>query len=309
VVGQSQNDTTVEQRAVPVIAPKPVPVKPIVEAPEPIVPGAKPAVPGDKAPDAAPAPLIPEEKPPPAPVTEKDPAAPATDKDPAASTDKKDDAPLTKEEELDLDLFCPADAAAGALVKRSLEARGRDGKGCSSRAGDRRGEDLNRYYDARATKADGYISSRPYSNTDFTSRTNANYRVEREPSPEPFIGDTLGRTRLRDRGYEFDYVSEKYGDFQTHSTFSPGNKQEPVARISYGRNARDREDLAMIAHERFADRDSNRYQLDSKGRARTDERGNYINADGYKDRAVATSQLSHEGAKVSSIQRSIHCQR
>ena len=285
MVGQNHNVTNVEQRAV--VPLKPV-VKPVPDAPEaPIVPGDKtPNAPGDKTPDSEPAPLVPD----------RDPAAPATDKEAAPATDKEN-TPFSKDEQT-LDLWCPAE---GVAAKRSLEARtGRAGSCRRTRARDREGDELRTYYDDRGRRSDRYVENRPsYNEIDYIGRTDRGYRMQREESPEPFLGDYLERTRFNERGYEHNYLDEDAPTtWSTWETHSPGNTREPVSRVSYGRN--DRDEVAMIAHERFADRDSNRYQLDERGRARVDENDDYLPADNWEGRSVPVSQLVHEGARVSS---------
>jgi hypothetical protein len=278
VVDTSHNVTNVE-RAV-VVPVKPVP-KPVHEPVEPIAPGGakNPNVPGgDKAP-SDPAPLVPVDKTPTAPVTDKDGNAAPT------SEDK------------DLDLWCPAE---NIVAKRSLEAR-TGGRGCSSRRTDREGDELREFYSTRSRRGEGYISSRPHSTVDYAPRIRDNYRMEREESPEPFIGDYLDRTGYRrDYGFEHDYSADDGGrDWATYSTHANDNPRQPVARVSYGRSRRNPDHIAVLAHERFAERDSNFYTLDAQGRPRTNDDGDYILRDDRDSRSAPVSEIVGRGARVS----------
>jgi hypothetical protein len=284
------NVTELDRRVVP-LTPKPAPKPVPVTHPEPVTPGgggknpADPIAPGDKNPTTPGGDRSPEE-----PVRlgtgDKDPAAPTGDKDGNAQADKDAD---------DMDLWCEAGNIA---VKRALEARA-PGDRCSGRPRERTTDERRAYYSERATKGEDTIRGRPRDSADYERRRNTYYRPTREESPEPFIGETLERTDYNRRyGFRHDYTDEVAGagSWQTHSTFSNGNDLQPVTRVSYGRSETTPDHIAMIAHERFASRDSNRYQIDERGNTLTDRDGNYLPADGYQRNSVPASHLVHRSA-------------
>jgi hypothetical protein len=70
-------------------------------------------------------------------------------------------------------------------------------------------------------------------------------------------------------------------------------------QMSYSRGRTDPEHVAYVAHNVFAQRDSNRYRINREtGDNEFDADGYYPEADGGQDRSVPISQLVHEGSKV-----------
>ena len=301
---QSSNTTLVE-RAVVVPPPKPVAPKPITGPEAPIVPGGDrtPGAPGDNTP-TEPVPLVPGDKTPgtpgdktptePAPLVpgDKTPTTPAGDKvveDPPTAGNK------------DIDLWCPSDALAD-LAKRSLEKR--TGRSCGRNRHpadmrDRAVRDAD--YDRRGARARAMASNRPYDDIDYPSRINTNYRMERTEDPD--LGDTSWEQVAPQSGYGF---STRASDWNTMDTFTTG-VEDPVTRVSYSRQRRPREEdddwTAVVAHDRFSNRDSNRWDMDELGNPQTrrNARGEdeYIPRDGWEERSVPASQLVYEGGRVS----------
>jgi hypothetical protein len=138
------------------------------------------------------------------------------------------------------------------------------------------------------------------SDIDYPSRINTNYRMEREHSPEAFIGSTMERMRYdRDYGFEHNEMSPETSSWQTYTTHANGNDRAPVSRISYGRSSRDPDHIAYLAHQRYAHRDTNRFELDHDGSPLVEANGDYRLARDHDRREVSTAQLVHEGAMVS----------
>ena len=286
----THNVTNVE-RAV-VVPVKPVtPVKPIPDAPEPIVPGGdrSPTTPGDTTPDNEPAPLVPSDKTPNAPGDKPNEPAPLVPGDKTPTTGDRDSS-TASDIDKELDLWCPAESV---VTKRALVARARER--CSRRRTDRSGDELHNYLSERGRRADRLIRNREYSTTDYESRLDNYYEVERSPSPDQSaIRNTFQRT-----GYDREHGFEDTSNFQTYTTYSSGNQDLPVVRASFGRSSRDPEHASYLAHWRYAERDANRYQLGNDGRPRFNDDDTYQLANDHENRAVPASQILGSSARVS----------
>ena len=119
--------------------------------------------------------------------------------------------------------------------------------------------------------------------------------MERQSTPEESIEDFMPRT-----GYSRDHgFSERPGDWETHSTYSgtgDNRGSEPVSQISYARSG---DHAAYVAHQRWAERDSNRWQLNSRGDNIRDADDNFVPAADWQRNTVPVSNLVHEGSRVS----------
>ncbi|CAG8956787.1 hypothetical protein HYFRA_00011176 [Hymenoscyphus fraxineus] len=111
--------------------------------------------------------------------------------------------------------------------------------------------------------------------------------------------------RLRSRRVQYIHdvpFFRKYGfserGWKTYNVYSAENAVLAVAIISVGKATKDgKEYVAIVAHERFARYDANRYVMDGFGFSALDERGERIPQENVRSNAVPVSQLVYVAAK------------
>jgi hypothetical protein len=251
----------------------------------------------------------------PPPPAEKEPAKPAgdkpedgplvpADKEPAKpATDKPDDVSAGKGID-DLDLWCPN---VLGMVKRDLTKRADRSCGRNRDPADVRSREAREAdYGRRGRRARQLITTREYNDIDYRPRIDTNYNQGRARSPDDGASaweDTVPQSRSR--GYDFSTRPE---DWRTYDTFSPG-VSEPMVRASYHRRQRPIEEdddwAVMVAHDRWGNRDSNRWQVDRHGnpmtrRNPTTNEDEYIPADNWRDRSAPVSEMTWTSGTVSS---------
>jgi hypothetical protein len=187
------------------------------------------------------------------------------------------------------------------LTKRADRSCGRNRHPADVRSREAREADYGR----RGRRARQLIDNREYSDIDYLPRINTNYRQGRARSPDDGASaweDTVPQSSSR--GYEFSTRPE---DWSTYDTYSPG-VSEPVVRASYSRRQRPIEEdddwTAMVSHDRWGNRDSNRWEMDARGNARTrrnptTHNDEYIPAQNWRDRSAPVSEISYSGGTVS----------
>jgi hypothetical protein len=114
--------------------------------------------------------------------------------------------------------------------------------------------------------------------------------MRRDASPEESVEDYMTRT-----GYWRTLPASPAG-WQTYTRHSRGNNLDPVSSVSYARQG---DHAAMVAHQRYVERDANAWQMNNRGNPVLDASGNMVHREGYETRAVPVSYLVGEGAHVS----------
>ncbi|KAF9700819.1 hypothetical protein EKO04_001234 [Ascochyta lentis] len=147
----------------------------------------------------------------------------------------------------------------------------------------------------RGSKGINLLAS-PKKGEDLTQRIMDNYNVKKIEFEES-VEDTIS-----DIGLETKYGFKTSGeDWQTWTVNSKNNNVEPVIKMSFSRAKSDdgKENLALIAHERFAERDGNRYQLTESKDTIKDKDGNLLEQPDRDMKAAPVSQLVFEAAQRS----------
>jgi hypothetical protein len=146
------------------------------------------------------------------------------------------------------------------------------------------------------------VETRPYDNIDYAPRIRDNYRMRRTSDADN--GQSAWEDVIPQTGYD---LPTRPQDWSTYDTFSPG-VEDPVTRVSYARRRRPKEEdddwAAVVAHDRFNNRDSNRWEMDQYGAPRTKKNAEtgydeYIPRDGWEDRSAAASTLVYYGGRAS----------
>lgn len=128
---------------------------------------------------------------------------------------------------------------------------------------------------------------------DYTQRQKENYNIRKEDFEG--VDDSIPKMGL-DKKYGFRDDKE---DWKTYCINSNDNMIEPLVKMSFGRATKDdKEYLAFVAHERFAERDGNRYKLDGNGDNVRDADKKPVENPDKDSKAVPVSQLSYEIAQV-----------
>lgn len=137
--------------------------------------------------------------------------------------------------------------------------------------------------------------SSPSKGKDYAQQEKENYRFNKD---EDFYGVDDSIPKL---GYEKKYgFTQKEEDWQTMFAQSKDNPADAVVSMSVGRGTKDGKDyVAIVAHERKAKADGNRYKLDKNGDNVNDKDGNAIENPDKDTKAVPAAQLLHDAAKVS----------
>lgn len=135
----------------------------------------------------------------------------------------------------------------------------------------------------------------PKKGEDLTQRITDNYNMKKTEFEES-VEDTIPDIGL-DTKYGFKTSEE---DWQTWTVNSKNNDVEPVVKMSFSRTKSDdgKEYLAFVAHERFAERDGNRYQLTESKDTIKDKDGNLLEQPDRDTKAAPVSQLVFEAAQV-----------
>lgn len=307
----------------PIPAPNHDPVAPV----EPLTPGGDktPGNPGtDQKPEGDPEPLAPGDKQPETPTDKKPEGEPAPltpgDKQPETPTDKTPNADekLTVGIE-DRDLWCDFASAAGKAAKRSVEKRtggnpgaaAGGGRSCGVRSERESSHEnpavRNPILDARGNRAENELIAlnaqgkrQLIDPTDYVPRLQANYDMKIRTMAELKVGpitEQIGNPRFANSGPM---------NWRTVDTYANGYTEGPVTSISIGRsegfNAQGRpiddDHLMVIAHDRFAARDSNRYPMDPKGNP-LEQNGQYVLKDNWRQNSIPVSNLVHLTMQVS----------
>ncbi|KAK7977232.1 hypothetical protein PG988_004722 [Apiospora saccharicola] len=181
--------------------------------------------------------------------------------------------------------------ARGAPVRIGGGDRGGTGSGGTGSGGKGNGEG-----DEDVTSPE-YLSSRgetgiklvaaPAKGTDYTARY-VNYKFKGPKTPEG-VQDSIPKLGL-DQKYGFQNTE----GWQTVKIFSTNNEDFELAKMSYGTVQKDgKQYTAIVAHERYADRDGNRYKLDGYSAAK-DDKGKLIPSPDKDTKSVPVYQLVYE---------------
>jgi hypothetical protein len=132
----------------------------------------------------------------------------------------------------------------------------------------------------------------------MTKRIADNYKLSKVDF-EDSVEDTIPDLGI-DKKYGFT-TSE--GDWQTWTVSSKNQNAEPIVKMSFSRSKTNdgKEYLAFVAHERFAERDGNRYQLTELADNIRDKDGKALEQPDRDAKAAPVSQLVFEAAQVSSL--------
>ncbi|RDL36633.1 uncharacterized protein BP5553_05985 [Venustampulla echinocandica] len=148
----------------------------------------------------------------------------------------------------------------------------------------------------RGDKGVKLVASPEKGNVDYTQRQKDNYNTEEEPEFEG-VDDSVPKMGL-DKKYGFDSVN----GWKTYSVNSKDNLLEPLIKMSFGRAKKDdKEYLAFVAHNRFAEHDGNRYKLDDNGNNVLDDNKRPVENPDKDSKAVPVSQLTYETAQLSGM--------
>jgi hypothetical protein len=148
---------------------------------------------------------------------------------------------------------------------------------------------------------------------DYGSRLKSNNKSRHNNDPEAVEDSLASLPRLSEYGFKKDnFVSQavyskkqkknKDGKMEVDGDGRPVyiEDEEPILEMSHARkkhNGVDRE--VIVAHQRYATKDRNRYDLDYEGNhINVDERGDPIPRNGWKDNSVPVYQMMHESLKV-----------
>ncbi|KAK8086754.1 hypothetical protein PG994_001728 [Apiospora phragmitis] len=132
----------------------------------------------------------------------------------------------------------------------------------------------------------------PKEGTDYSKRYD-NYKFEKEETEG--ADDSIPALGLKDQGFH-----EEDG-WTTYHISSKGSNADPAAKISYGRVTKDgKEYLGIVAHDRHAEYDGNRYKLTKTG-ANVEENGKPVLNPDRDTKAVPVSQLVYKGAEEAGV--------
>ncbi|KAK7920878.1 hypothetical protein PG985_008900 [Apiospora marii] len=139
------------------------------------------------------------------------------------------------------------------------------------------------------------LAASPKEGTDYSQRY-GNYEFKKQGEPEG-ADDSIPALGL-DKKYGFH---EEEG-WATYYIKSKDQSVDPAAKMSYGRVTKDgKEYLAMVAHDRHAEYDGNRYKLKPNGDNVKDADGKLeLNPDG-NTKAVPVAQLVYKGAQDAKV--------
>ena len=150
----------------------------------------------------------------------------------------------------------------------------------------------------RGEKGVSLVANPEKSKTDFSQREKDNYKIEEKEFYE--FDESVQNVGL-DRKYGFDLEE----GWKTYEVSSKDNKVEPLIKMSVGTAKKDdQEYLAIVAHERFAQKDGNRFKLDEYGDNILDKDGNFVPNPDAATKAVPASQLTYDAAQQSGMLKS-----
>ncbi|KAK8134189.1 hypothetical protein PG984_006201 [Apiospora sp. TS-2023a] len=137
------------------------------------------------------------------------------------------------------------------------------------------------------------LAASPKEGTDYNKdgRYN-NYKFEKQEDAEG-ADDSIPAL-----GLEKNYGFEPEESFTTYHIQAKGKSVDPVAKISYGRVTKDgKEYLAIVAHDRHAEYDGNRYKLKDNGDNEKNADGTLVPNPDASTKAVPVAQLVYKGAE------------
>ncbi|KAL1626477.1 hypothetical protein SLS56_006788 [Neofusicoccum ribis] len=146
----------------------------------------------------------------------------------------------------------------------------------------------------RGTKGISLVANPSKGSVDYSQRM-GNYKFKEEEFQES-IDETIPAMGL-DKSYGFSTTEDGWKTWEVKST---NNNLEPIVEMSFGRSkAADGKDyLAFVAHQRYAERDGNRFKLTKTGDNVKDGDKNVEQPD--KDtKAIPVAQLTYEAAAKS----------
>ncbi|CAG8983554.1 hypothetical protein HYALB_00004355 [Hymenoscyphus albidus] len=150
------------------------------------------------------------------------------------------------------------------------------------------------------------LASNPKQGFNYQTALESNYLILEDNHAEQ---ENLDGYRLRTKRVQYIYgchFFRNYGfsdrGWKTYNVYSENNVILAVARISVGKATKDGKDyVAIIAHDRFARYDANRYVMDSFGFSALDETGQRIPQENVRINAVPVSQLVYVAAKATGM--------
>ncbi|KAK8133640.1 hypothetical protein PG984_005652 [Apiospora sp. TS-2023a] len=153
------------------------------------------------------------------------------------------------------------------------------------------------YLSSRGETGIKLVAAPEKSKEDYTGRY-VNYKFKGPKTPE---GVEYSIPKL---GLDQKYGFQNDKGWQTMKIFSTNNEDFELAKMSYGTVQKDgKEYTAIVAHERYADRDGNRYKLDGYSAAK-DDKGKLIPSPDKDTKSVPVYQLVYEaGVKSKQMQQ------